>query len=337
MPASYTYLLPPERIAQRPCHPAHSAKMLVIKRESKELFGTSFFDFPSNLTSKDLLVFNDSRVIPARLFGRRGSLEVELLLLKDLGAGRWEAIGRPLRKLRENDQINFSENLNARFISRTKDEGALVEFRFGNCVATREQVLQIGLMPIPPYIREGKSDQQDLIDYQTQFARIDGSIAAPTASLHFSEELIANITDSGCNISFLTLHVGLSSIREIEPGKPPGAERFFVSGALLDKIVLTKRAGGRVIAVGTTVVRALESAARIKPNDADQDTALFIEPGFDFKIVDAMVTNFHMPGSTHLLLVEAFLKDRDLLARTYDFAMQQDFRFLSYGDGMLII
>lgn len=310
--------------------------MLVLDRNFKQLASSSFAELPLLLRSNDLLVFNDSRVIPARLFGRRKDLEVELLLLKDLGAGRWETIGRPLRKLKENDQIIFSEQLSARFISRTKEDAALVEFFFDKEIASREQVLETGLMPIPPYIRQGRSDRQDLIDYQTQFARVEGSIAAPTASLHFSESLITDIRQKGCGISFLTLHVGLSSIKEIEPGKPPGSERIRVSSELLDQITLTRKAGGRVIAVGTTVVRALEASAHFSLVDEDSETSLFIKPGFDFKIVDAMITNFHMPASTHLLLVEAFLRDRELLAETYNFAMNNDFRFLSYGDGMLI-
>lgn len=311
--------------------------MLVLDRATRKPQQKTFLDLPRYLDSKDLLIFNDSRVMPARLFGRRGQLEVELLLLKDLSAGRWEAIGRPLRKLKKDDIIIFSENLSARFISRTEEDGALVEFSFNSELATRAQVLEVGLMPIPPYIREGRSDKQDSVDYQSQFAKIEGSIAAPTASLHFTGDLLGEISKIGCAISFLTLHVGLSSIREIDPGKPPGSERFNVTESLLDQIAATKTNGGRVVAVGTTVVRALESAVLAESGSKAESTDLFILPGFEFKVVDVMITNFHMPGSTHLLLVESFLKEQKLLADAYDFAINNEFRFLSYGDGMMII
>lgn len=337
MQAPFNYTLPPERIAQRPCHPVHSAKLLVVNRDSKRVSESRFSALGAFLKPDDLLVFNDSKVIPARLFGKRGQLDVELLLLNEQGEGQWEVIGRPLRKLKAEDLILFSDELVAKFVCRRDEQKAIVEFRFKGQWAPREAVLKAGHMPIPPYIRGGRSDSQDLLDYQTQFARAEGSVAAPTASLHFSSELITSLKQSGCKMSFLTLHVGLSSIKEIEPGKRPGSERFLVDSSVRQQIAETKSRGGRVIAVGTTVIRALESSFSGDIYDRPASTDLFITPGFKFNLVDAAITNFHMPKSTHLLLVEALLGDAALLSAAYSYALENEFRFLSYGDGMLIV
>ena len=194
-------------------------------------------------------------------------------------------------------------------------------------------------MPIPPYIRGGKSDEQDTLDYQTHFAKAagNGSIAAPTASLHFTPELVATIKSKGIQMINLTLHVGLASFLplwndSVENLTPPGKEEFVVEESTWQTISNHKSTGGRVIAVGTTVVRALESRVR----EMEGETELFITPGFDFKMVDAMVTNFHQPATTHLLLVEAFI-GKNLLRESYEYAIRNDFRFLSYGDGMLLV
>jgi S-adenosylmethionine:tRNA ribosyltransferase-isomerase len=338
---SFSFVLPQARIAQRPCYPPESAKMLVINKTEASIQDSFFSAFPDLLRTNDLIIFNDSKVIPARLFGRKGDLEVEILLLKEKGNSCWEAIGRPLRRLKVGAEIDFANGLRAVVTGRPSAEKLELQFFCASecaseCdseLASAERVLADGLMPIPPYIREGISDQQDKQDYQTIFAKNEGSIAAPTASLHFSEKLIQSILDKGVEIDFLTLHVGLSSIKEVEPGKAPASESFSVSAELKERIKNAKAKGSRVIAVGTTVVRALESCF---DNEFNQETDLFIKPGYQFKVVDAVVTNFHMPASTHLLLVEAFMGSEQLITKSYQHALDHDYRFFSYGDGMFI-
>ena len=333
---TFSYSLPPEYIAQRPCHPADAARMIVVDRKSRSLTDSKFIDFTDFLKSDDLLIFNDSRVMPARLFGRKADTAVELLLLEELGQSCWLAIGKPLKRLKEGVEIIFDNKLTAKVKSKPGPDRIQVIFYSDGLLASKEQILQQGLMPIPPYIRNGLSDKQDLTDYQTIFAKNEGSIAAPTASLHFTERLFEKIRLKGCEIEYLTLHVGLSSIREIEADKPPESEKFYVRDELKSKIKNARESGRRTIAIGTTAVRALESAFDVLLEDKSE-TNLFIKPGFEFRAVDGLVTNFHMPNSTHLQLVEAFMGSRELIAITYEYALKANYRFLSYGDGMLII
>lgn len=329
----FTYNLPSEYIAQRPCHPADAAKMLVVDRAKQNISDSVFSDITYYLRKDDLLVFNDSRVIPARLFGKKDNIDVELLLLEQRSESDWLAIGRPLRKLKVGTRIDFVEGLKAEVIAKPTQDRIEVRFFSDNKLAVKDQILQHGLMPIPPYIRNGLSDKQDLTDYQTIFAKNEGSIAAPTASLHFTPSLISAIQALGCEIEFLTLHVGLSSIKEIEPGKAPEAEKFNISDSLRNKIKEYKKSGRRIIGVGTTAVRALESI------DLEQagETGLFIQPGYSFKTVDCIITNFHMPQSTHLQLVQAFMGSEELISNSYQHAISAGYRFLSYGDGMMIL
>ena len=327
----FNYSLPHDRIAQRPCSPADAAKMLVINRQQGTLSDSNFSSLAGFLKSGDLLIFNDSRVIPARLLGRKSETEVELLLLERLSPATWLAIGRPLKRLKERSEITFSADLKAIVTAKPRPDRIEVTFYSKGLPASSEETLSHGLMPIPPYIRNGLSDAQDLTDYQTIFARNEGSIAAPTASLHFTQSLFSKILDKGVEIDYLTLHVGLSSIKEVEPGKAPESEKFYISAELKDKILKYKKQGRRIIAVGTTAVRALESM------DLEGQTSLFIQPGYNFKVIDCMITNFHMPLSTHLQLVEAFIGSEGLMVKTYQHALDSDYRFFSYGDGMLIL
>lgn len=337
MDEPYSYELPADRIAQRPCHPPDRARMLVVERTSSALALSTFEQLPRLLRPTDVLIFNETRVIPARLFGQKGTVAVELLLLKEIECGRWHTIGKPMRRLKAQDWIQYDADLRAQFIGRTADDGALVDFWKGDRKATREEVLSQGYMPIPPYIREGVSDAQDTVDYQTFFAKQEGSIAAPTASLHFTSQLMNAISALGCRSLFVTLHVGLSSIREIQDSSPPGSETYHVSAEVLAEVKSAKAKGSRVIAVGTTVVRALESAVRNQEKYVhSRATNLFIQPGFEFLAIDALITNFHLPNSTHLLLVEAFMGNRRLLNDSYQLALNEGLRFLSYGDGMFI-
>lgn len=338
---AYTYDLPKERIAQRPIHPADHAKMLVVDRSTGEIHDRCFHDLPSYLSSKDRLVFNDTRVIPARLFGTlesSGQAAVELLLIEKINDARWVCIGRPLKKIRAKGKVNFGETLWAEVVpDDTSTDRVTVEFKTSETTHISMAIAAHGCMPIPPYIRGGKGDELDEVDYQTIFAKNPGSVAAPTASLHFNEELMHRLaTEVRCGVTRITLHVGTASFLPVlDNGKlrPPGSERFHVSEEATREILDTKDGGGRVIAVGTTSVRALESSDQVPSANA---TELFITPGYRFRLVDSVITNFHQPGTTHLLLVESLL-GRDLLEKVYQHAIANDYRFLSYGDGMLIL
>lgn len=336
---AYWYDLPKERIAQRPVHPADSAKMLVIDRKAGTLVDSVFSEIPSYLASTDRLVFNETKVVPARLFGKLdsvGGAHVELLLIEKVTESRWVCIGRPLRKVRSVGRVRFGDSLWADVVSDDGNpERVTVEFHTSENTHISMAIAAHGTMPIPPYIRKGVGDEQDVVDYQSIFARNPGSVAAPTASLHFNESLMTHITERvGTAVSRITLHVGSASfLPVIDAGKlkKPGAERFEVSDDVKRDMRETRAKGGRVIAVGTTVIRALESCQR-----TTESTELFISPGYTFGAVDAVITNFHQPGTTHLLLVEALI-GRELLARAYEHALQKEYRFLSYGDGMLIV
>jgi S-adenosylmethionine:tRNA ribosyltransferase-isomerase len=286
-------------------------------------------------------VFNDSKVIPARLFGSLDTphgAEVELLLLERISDARWMCIGRPLKKVRAIGRVRFGVDLLASVVPElSSPERITVDFETSDPAGVAAAIISHGTMPIPPYIRGGRGDAQDTIDYQSIFAENPGSVAAPTASLHFTPDLMGRLTrDIGVAVSQLTLHVGSASFLPILDNgvlRRPGSERLSDDPHNLSTLAGTRSQGGRVVAIGTTVVRALESAAR---NSAAKYTDLFISPGFEYKALDALVTNLHQPGTTHLLLVEALL-GRELLKTAYEHALGHGYRFLSYGDGMLII
>jgi S-adenosylmethionine:tRNA ribosyltransferase-isomerase len=342
--APYTYTLPDDRIAQRPVHPPESAKMLVVSRTSGRIEHRSFADIGEYLDAGDHLIFNDTKVIPARLFGelgREGGYPIEVVLVEELAKNEWSALGFPMRKIRAAERLFFNQQLYAVVLPSPVEDRLRLRFASESDSDISALLNEHGTMPIPPYIRDGRGDELDRIDYQSIFAQHPGSVAAPTASLHFTEELIAKLqTQHRCLIDRLTLHVGTASFQPIIVNgqlRKPGYERFSVSSDLLNKIKATKDKRQRVIAVGTTVVRALESAARQGPSSSGfESTELFIQPGFEFSFVDALVTNFHQPRTTHLLLVEALL-GAELLNRVYQEALSNDYRFLSYGDGMLIL
>jgi S-adenosylmethionine:tRNA ribosyltransferase-isomerase len=317
--------------------------MLVVNRRDGSIRHESFAVISQFLRPSDRLVFNDTRVMPARFYPRLDTPEghqVELVLLREVADNEWIAIGYPMRRIRAASALLFGDQLRARQIS--SDTPDRIRFRFET--SSREETFRLieslGTMPIPPYIRNGRADDQDKIDYQSIFAEHVGSVAAPTASLHFSTALIENIRASvGCQIDTVTLHVGAASFQPIFVNgelRPPGTEEFNVLPSLIESLQASRSAGGRVIAIGTTVIRALESAARQGSSSHDTETSLFISPGFQFSVVDAVVTNFHQPSTTHLLLVESLL-GKDLLCRSYETALANEYRFLSYGDGMLIL
>ncbi len=332
MQTPFTYNLPPERIAQRPIQPQDAAKCLVVSRGNGTISETTFRDFSALLTPNDLIIFNDTKVMPVRLIGkRRSGGEAEVFLLKQLGEDTWQAIGKPMKRMREGTTVEITPFLSIHVVSRTGD---MLVVKVISQYSPREAIARAGLMPIPPYIRGGRSDASDTIDYQPILAKIDGSVASPTASLHFTQEVLHSILQRGASYKTITLHVGAASFLPVvdEQGKvrPPGFESFSKPATIIDEITAARRSGGRVFAVGTTTVRCLES------DHGEGETNLFIQPGYHCKSVDAVITNFHQPGTTHLLLVEALL-GRDLLEKVYTYALENNFRFLSYGDGMVIL
>lgn len=357
----YSYELSQERIAQRPLYPYDEAKLLIANCQEELLKESSFKRIAEYLKPEDLLIFNNSQVIPARLFGKiavsGGSVEVLLVEERNASATAlnvctWLCMARPLKKFKTGVVLEFGSALYARVLERLSEQMVLLEFFTEAEDLSVELLLQKqGLMPVPPYIRKGHSDAQDRKDYQSIFAKDRkegerGSVAAPTASLHFTKELVKQIKAQGTSLSFVTLHVGTASFLALWDGegselRAPGSEYYLFSKQVLEDVKATRARGGRVIAVGTTVVRALESMAlreaeSAKLNDTLQSTELFIRPGYKFLTLDGLITNFHQPGTTHLLLVEALL-GRSLLDKAYKHALTHDFRFLSYGDGMLII
>ncbi|MGA1191983.1 MAG: tRNA preQ1(34) S-adenosylmethionine ribosyltransferase-isomerase QueA [Bdellovibrionota bacterium] len=347
----YDYLLPTERIAERPCYPFHAAKMLSITRSDHQLRHRQFTDLADMLGEGDVLVLNNTQVLKARLFGmlQASGAACELLLTEDLGSGRFQAMGKPLRKMKPGIVLEFGGGMTAEVIDRRG--GYFVELQFH--AENPQDVYALGVMPIPPYIREGRGDVQDESDYQTPYARFAGSVAAPTAGLHFTQELLTALQGKGVHIVEVTLHVGPASFLSVweTPEEvaahvssetaatfiPPGCERGHLSSDTAEELLRLKQGGKRVIAVGTTVVRLLETAfpASGAVEIGDFNTELFIQPGYEFSFVDAVITNFHQPRSSHLLLVESFL-GRSLLGKAYEAALDNDYRFLSYGDGMFI-
>lgn len=321
--------------------------MLLVDRKSGGISSSTFCEIAQYLKPGDLLLINDTAVIPARLRGKieGKESEAELLLLKRYSPGHWSCLGKPLRKLLPGVKVDFGQALKAEVIEREDSKRISVKFHPEH--DAESLIMAQGMMPIPPYIRGGTSDLQDKTDYQSIFAKVEGSVAAPTASLHFTAELMEKISARGVKIANITLHLGTASFLPVYSDvtsdgistiTPPACEKYTVPPELSSLLRQCRDGGGRVIAIGTSVVRALESVVRDSSDHtgAMNDTDLFIEPGHYFLAVDALVTNFHQPGTTHLLLVEALL-GRELLQRSYEYALANDYRFLSYGDGMFIL
>lgn len=334
----FNFDLPPDRIASRPISPRDAAKLLVVKDGG--LSDRQVCDLPQLLRAGDLLVFNDTKVIPARLIGQCGDKEIEILLHRVAEGGNWQAMARPAKKLRLGDVIVFGKDFSAEVRAKDPEQG----FVYLRLTAKRDDVtgalLQYGHIPIPPYFNRA-DDDQDKRDYQTMFAKSEGAVAAPTAGLHFTESLMNNLKQTGIDHAFVTLHVGAGTFAPVRTENIADhvmhAEWYDVSPKTADKIREVKKNGGRIIAVGTTVARSLESAAiakdQIKPRQAE--TKIFITPGYEFKIADLLLTNFHLPQSTLLMLVSAFA-GIDTIKNAYVHAIAHDYRFYSYGDACLL-
>ncbi len=335
----FDFSLPPGLVAARPAAPRDSSRLLEVAGDG--LHDRRFRDLPRLLRPGDLLVFNDTRVIPARLEGRRGAARVEVTLHKEVGGGVWDAFAKPARKLAPGDRVEFGENFAAEVVAR-RDRGE-VRLRFAiEGAAMGAALARHGAAPLPPYIaRPDGPDARDLRDYQTVYARHDGAVAAPTAGLHFSHEVLAGLADRGVGSAHVTLHVGAGTFLPVVVDDTRDhrlhAEAGVLDGAAADAVNAARAAGGRIVAVVTTSVRLIETAAddsgRVVPFGGE--TALFITPGYRFKTVDMMLTNFHLPRSTLFMLVCAFT-GLERMRAGYAHAMRAGYRFYSYGDGSLL-
>src|SRR5574340_6465 len=336
--SDFDYILPPERIAQTPIEPRHASRLLVLDRSKAELAHTTFWQVADFLRPGDLLVINQTRVIPARVFAHKPTGgKVELLLLRRIDLTTWEALVGG-KKVRNGSQLTLPEGPEAVITAELEGPRRLVRFS----EPVEAYLAAAGQMPLPPYIHVRLNDPER---YQTVYARETGSAAAPTAGLHFTPELMTHLEGLGVRFARLTLHVGLDTFAPVTENDPLEhkihTEWCELSPETADQINRTKESGGRVIAVGTTSVRTLESAARAAATESVRSsysgpTDLFILPGFEFKVVDAMITNFHLPKSTLLMLVSAFAGRERILA-AYQEAVRLNYRFYSFGDAMLIL
>ncbi|MBX7495987.1 tRNA preQ1(34) S-adenosylmethionine ribosyltransferase-isomerase QueA [Qipengyuania sp. 6B39] len=336
----FDFELPPERIALRPVKPRDAARMLVVRSEGP-LEDRGVRDLPQLLRKGDVLVFNDTRVIPAQLEGRRGEAKIGATLHKRVDLRRWQAFIRNAKRLREGDEVEFGGDVFATAEQRLPDGSFVLAFAGDEPV---EVLLErAGRMPLPPYIAGKRAtDEQDRKDYQTMFAREDGAVAAPTAALHFTPELIAALDEAGIGRETLTLHVGAGTFLPVKVDDTDDhamhSEWGRIEAAVADRLNAARAGGGRVIAVGTTSLRLLESATgedgTVRPFAGDTD--IFITPGYRFRAVDGLMTNFHLPKSTLMMLVSALI-GRDRIMEAYAHAIAQGYRFYSYGDSSLLL
>ena len=342
--SDFDYHLPPGMIAQTPAEPRDHSRLLTLDRASGQVERRRFFELPSLLRRGDLLVFNDSRVFPARLNGRRepSGREVELLLLTRVGEGEWRTLVRPGRRMRDGAEFVVSGedgDMTARGRVLAVEEAGTRIVSFEDESALRE----VGVIPLPPYIHESLPDPER---YQTVYSSSEGSAAAPTAGLHFTQELLDSLDDIGVEKAFVTLHVGWDSFRPVKSESAAEhvmhSEYWELSGQAASMINSAKSEGRRVISVGTTAVRLLENAATLG-DGADRPLTegsgwvdLFITPGFEFRVIDGLITNFHLPRSTLLMLVSAFAGRENVLS-AYRTAVERGYRFYSFGDAMLIV
>ncbi len=336
----FYYDLPEELIAQTPLTDRTASRLMVLDRKNETIGHKHFYDIADYLNEGDCLVMNNTKVIPARLYGaKEGSGgKIEFLLLKRLSIDTWELILRPGKKAKVGSRFVFGDGRLKAEVIEVKDDGnRIVRFEFDG---VWEEILDsLGEMPLPPYIKKKLEDKNR---YQTVYSKIEGSAAAPTAGLHFTDELLEKLRAKGIKTAFVTLHVGLGTFRPVSVDKIEDhkmhTEFYQVSKETADIINETRKNGGRIICVGTTSVRTLESSSADDGTvlAGSGDTSIFIYPGYKFKTVDSLITNFHLPESTLLMLISA-LYDRDSIMKAYDEAINEKYRFFSFGDAMLII
>ncbi len=337
--SDFFFELPPELIAQTPIEKRDASRLMCLDRQNGRVEHRHFYELPQLLRPGDCLVMNDSRVLPARLLGERETGgAVELVLLEDKGDGVWECLSRPGKKTRKGTRLSFGGGqLQAQVVDEVEGGNRLVKFAYTGIFL--EVLERLGKMPLPPYIR---AELQDPERYQTVYSRQLGSAAAPTAGLHFTKELLQELEEKGIQTAYLTLHVGLGTFRPVKEEEIEDhlmhAEYCSISQETAAKINATRKQGGRIIAVGTTSCRTLESRAEadgsIHPYSGY--TNIFIYPGYSFKCIDGLVTNFHLPESTLIMLVSAFAGREHVLA-AYEEAVRERYRFFSFGDAMLIL
>lgn len=329
---SYYYDLPEELIAQTPIEPRDSSRLLVYDRKTGQIEHRIFHDIIDYLNAGDVLVVNNTRVLPARIYGYKDTgAKIEILLQKRLDLTNWEAIARPTKRLKVGTVLTFSEHLKCT-VKEIGNYGCVkIEFAFDGVFEHR--LSEVGSMPLPPYIKEKLKDKER---YQTVYSKIEGSSAAPTAGLHFTPQLLQKIRDKGVEIVEVLLHVGLGTFRPVKEDNilkhEMHSEFFVMSEENAERLNKAKSEGRRIIAVGTTSVRVLESACENgKFLPMKKETQIFIYPSYKFKAVDALITNFHLPESTLIMLVSAFI-GRDETMRVYETAVKERYRFFSFGD-----
>ena len=333
--------MPEEQIAQTPIEPRDHSRLLCYNRKTEKIEHKHFYDILDFLKSGDVLVVNNSKVLPARLFGFKSTTgaKIEILLQKRIDLKNWEVIAKPQKRLAVGTEIVFNENIKC-FVTEIGDYGSCkVRFEYSDDKPFEAHLIEIGTMPLPPYIKEKLKNQNR---YQTVYAKVDGSSAAPTAGLHFTKELIEKIKAKGVEFVEVLLHVGLGTFRPVKEDNIKDhemhSEYFEISPEVADTINKAKAEGRRVIAVGTTSIRVLESGVdengKLQPQK--RETKIFIYPPYKFKMVDALITNFHLPESTLIMLISAFIGDIDKTLDLYKLAVNEKYRFFSFGDAMFI-
>lgn len=338
--SDFYYELPKELIAQTPIAQRDHSRLMVLDRHTGAISHEHFYDIKKHLNPGDCLVINDTRVLPARLYGVKqgGGANVEVLLLKNVGGDDWECIVYPGRRLKTGAIVSFGDGqLTGEIVEVRPDGNRVVRFTYEGIFL--ELLEKIGTMPLPPYITERLEDGER---YQTVYSRENGSAAAPTAGLHFTKELLREIEDMGVDIVHVTLHVGLGTFRPVKEENITDhvmhVERYHVTEDAAARINAAKARGGRVIAVGTTSCRTLETIGDENGvvHAGEGDTGIFIYPGYRFKVLDGLITNFHLPESTLIMLVSAF-STREIILKAYEEAVRERYRFFSFGDAMLLI
>lgn len=341
----FDYNLPKELIAQKPTEKRDMSRLMVLHRETGDIEHKHFYDILDYLKPTDCLVMNNSKVLPARLFGvKEGTgAKIEFLLIKRIEGDTWETMVKPGRRMKLGDSVAFADNFKATVTGYGDDGTRIVKFDYEGIFL--ERLEELGNMPLPPYI-ERESELSDKDRYQTVYCKEEGSVAAPTAGLHFTDEILEKAKAKGVKTEFVTLHVGIGTFRPVKVEKIEDHhmhfEEYYVDEETANSINETILSGGRVVSVGTTSTRTLESAAYFDEASGKYlvkagagNTGIFIYPGYKFKIIDSLITNFHLPKSTLLMLISA-LYDREKILEAYDIAVKEQYRFFSYGDAMFI-
>lgn len=342
--SDFDYELPEELIAQRPADRRDGSRLLVVDRKNDSISHEHFRDIKKHLKEGDCLVINDSKVLPARLYGIKAGTgaKIEFLLTKRLEGDTWETMVRPGKRLKPGDSVDFADGFRAHIDANGEGGTRIVTFEYEGIFM--ERLEEIGSMPLPPYI-DRKAELEDKDRYQTVYAAHDGSVAAPTAGLHFTEELLEEIGAMGVKIARVTLHVGIGTFRPVKAERVEDHHMHFEEYSISDEAAAmindTIDSGGRIVSVGTTSTRTLESAA-VRTGDGrwhvaagPGSTGIFIYPGYEYRIIGALITNFHLPKSTLMMLISAFY-DREKILKIYEEAVRERYRFFSYGDAMFI-